>query len=69
MSTNDTTRTHFHTVLLADQIGQVFANIYTSIKFWNEKRQTRNILSGLTDSELNDIGLSRCDIDMISQVR
>lgn len=30
---------------------------------WNEARRTRSILSKLTEHELNDIGLTRGDID------
>jgi uncharacterized protein YjiS (DUF1127 family) len=69
MSTHDTTRTHFHTVLLADRIGQALAAVYDSIKSWNEERQTRAILSNLSDSELADIGLNRYDIDAVARAR
>ena len=33
---------------------------------WNDKRATRNALGKLTDRELDDIGLSRADIDRIT---
>lgn len=32
---------------------------------WYQSRQTKNVLSKLTDRELNDIGLSRSDINNI----
>ncbi len=32
---------------------------------WNERRLTRKILSKLSTRELDDIGLSRSDIDML----
>jgi uncharacterized protein YjiS (DUF1127 family) len=33
------------------------------VMMWNEKRIQRNILSGLTDAQLKDIGLSKADIE------
>ncbi|WP_116598937.1 DUF1127 domain-containing protein [Primorskyibacter marinus] len=65
----DTTRTHFHTVLLADRVGQVLANAYAGIKGWNEERQTRKALSSLTDTELADIGLTRGEINSVARGR
>ena len=32
---------------------------------WNETRKTRALLSGLTDRQLDDIGLCRADIDKV----
>lgn len=34
---------------------------------WNDARVTRKALSGLTSRELDDIGLTRADIDAIAQ--
>ncbi len=36
-----------------------------AISAWNEARRTRNALNRLSDRELDDIGLSRADIDFI----
>ncbi|MCI1678787.1 MAG: DUF1127 domain-containing protein [Ewingella americana] len=33
------------------------------VMMWNEKRIHRNILNGLTDAQLKDIGLSKADIE------
>ncbi len=33
---------------------------------WNNKRETRNALSKLSERELTDIGLSRADVDAMS---
>lgn len=33
------------------------------VMMWNEKRIQRNILNGLTDCQLKDIGLSKADIE------
>ncbi|SMX29947.1 hypothetical protein TRP8649_04087 [Pelagimonas phthalicica] len=40
-----------------------FAGVFTS---WMQARETRKALSGLSDRELDDIGLSRADIDAIT---
>jgi uncharacterized protein YjiS (DUF1127 family) len=34
---------------------------------WNERRATRNALSQLSDRELDDIGLTRGDIDVVAR--
>jgi len=40
--------------------------ILSAFSTWNDKRATRNALDKLTDRELDDIGLSRADIDRIT---
>ena len=40
--------------------------ILSAFSTWNDKRATRNALDKLTDRELDDIGLSRGDIDRIT---
>ena len=39
----------------------------SSVTTWNENRRTRAALSRLTTHELEDIGLTRGDIDMIGR--
>jgi uncharacterized protein YjiS (DUF1127 family) len=34
---------------------------------WNDARVTRNALAKLSDRELNDIGLTRYDIDRVTR--
>ncbi|MGB5869927.1 MAG: DUF1127 domain-containing protein [Albidovulum sp.] len=41
--------------------------ILVSIASWNDARMTRSALGKLSDRELDDIGLSRGDIDHITQ--
>jgi uncharacterized protein YjiS (DUF1127 family) len=41
--------------------------ILASIASWNDARMTRSALGKLSDRELDDIGLSRGDIDYIAQ--
>lgn len=43
--------------------------LLSSISAWNDTRVTRNALGKLSDRELDDIGLSRGDIDAIGSVR
>lgn len=44
---------------------QFFARIHTAVATWNDARVTRNALGKLSDRELDDIGLSRGDIDRL----
>ena len=46
--------------------GTRLSSIYTNILAWNDARITRRALSGLSDHELDDIGLVRGDIDKIA---
>ena len=43
------------------------AGLVTRFTTWNEARRTRNALARLTDHELDDIGLTRGDIDAIGR--
>lgn len=45
---------------------QGLGSIGESFAAWNDARVTRNALSRLTDRELDDIGLTRADIDTIA---
>jgi uncharacterized protein YjiS (DUF1127 family) len=47
-------------------LGGLFANITGTIAAWNDARITHKSLSALTARELDDIGLSRGDIDAIA---
>jgi uncharacterized protein YjiS (DUF1127 family) len=40
--------------------------LFAAIAAWNDARQTRNELAKLSDRELDDIGLSRGDIDRVA---
>lgn len=46
-------------------IGRLYANTVGLLATWNDARTTRNALSRLSDRELDDIGLSRGDIDRV----
>ncbi|MEM6307719.1 MAG: DUF1127 domain-containing protein [Pseudomonadota bacterium] len=44
----------------------IVQKLFALIAAWNDARMTRKALSHLTARELNDIGLTRADIDNIS---
>lgn len=61
MATYDTTQTPGFT----GRIGQSFSSVAASVVAWNDTRMTRNALRQLSDRELDDIGLSRGDVEVI----
>ena len=69
MAALDTTRTTTGSFGLVGRIGATFAAVVNSAIEWNDARATRNALSGLTDRELEDIGLCRGDIDAVAEGR
>lgn len=44
-----------------------FSAAISKLVAWNDERVTRNALAGLTNRELDDIGLVRGDIDDIAR--
>ncbi|MCJ7872991.1 DUF1127 domain-containing protein [Phaeobacter sp. J2-8] len=50
-----------------DRIGRSVSIMINRIQEWKDARATRTLLSSLSDAELNDIGLSRADIDRIAR--
>ncbi len=42
-------------------------DIFNNIRTWNRVRQTRNELGGLTNRELDDLGINRGDIPFIAK--
>ena len=67
MAIFDTTRTTYGSASATSRFASSFNAIIASIVAWNDARVTRNTLSGLTDRELADIGLSRADIDTVAE--
>ncbi len=65
MAAIDTPRVQF-TTDTNGRIGRFFAGALATFIAWNDARVTRNALAQLSDRELDDIGLCRGDIDMIS---
>ncbi|RMC35072.1 DUF1127 domain-containing protein [Paracoccus alkanivorans] len=48
-------------------LGSVVANLASLIGSWNDTRKTRRELNRLSDRELDDIGLTRGDIERIAR--
>lgn len=66
MSSFDTTR-HYTTAHAANRLGLVIVTALQSLTQWYARRQTRKLLSALSDRELDDIGLGRSEITRISR--
>ncbi len=47
-------------------VAKFIANSLGAVAAWNDARVTRKALSHLSDHELEDIGLSRRDIDTVA---
>lgn len=63
MALIDTPRAHAHT---RPALGLV-ARLVEAVISWNDRRATRKALSQLSDRELDDIGLSRGDIERVAR--
>ncbi len=61
MSAIDTTRPS------ASRLQGVLAQMIHGFASWNDARATRKALSKLSDRELDDIGLTRGDIDAVAR--
>lgn len=66
MATFDTTRTSYGSPSKS-RFFNIISALTAAIVAWNDARVTRKALAGLTDRELEDIGLSRSDIDAVAQ--
>lgn len=66
MAAFDTTRTTYGSSRAAYRIAVFVTDVADAIIAWNDTRVTRKALSALTDRELDDIGLTRGDIDVVS---
>lgn len=69
MAALEPTRASIGSLGLAGRIGATLASIVAAVVEWNDARVTRNALSGLSDRELDDIGLCRGDIDTVAEGR
>ena len=66
MAIFDTTRTTYGSASAASRFSALLSSAFAAVVAWNDARVTRNALSDLTDRELEDIGLSRADIDYVA---
>ncbi len=69
MAALDNTRIATGSFGLVGRIGSIFAAVTNAVVEWNDARATRDALNGLTDRELDDIGLCRGDIDVVAEGR
>ena len=67
MAAFDTTRTNYDVASAANRLSAFVADTFSAVIDWNDARVTRKALGGLTDRELEDIGLIRGDIDAVAQ--
>lgn len=68
MAAYETTRRAPFGAIATLRIASLFGGIAAAVSGWNDTRVTRNALAKLSDRELDDIGLSRGDIDRIGEV-
>lgn len=66
MAVFSTTRPLTSGQVSAGRITKALFNVFAAVSAWNDMRVTRNSLAKLSDRELDDIGLSRGDIDHLS---
>ena len=62
MSAIDTNRVHGGTGSFG-----IGSKIWAAVTAWNDARVTKNALNRLTDRELDDIGLTRGDIETVAR--
>lgn len=56
-------------VELAARLSRAFTTVTDLLVDWHEARLTRKSLAALTDRELDDIGLTRADIERVARGR
>ena len=66
MAAFDTTRPHYGAASVAGALKTLIVSTIGQVTAWNDARVTRKALSALSDRELDDIGLSRGDIDLVA---
>ena len=69
MTTYSLNSTTFAITSVAAHISGAVHSAIDAAVFWNDARLTRNALKSLSDRELEDIGLSRNDIETVARTR
>jgi uncharacterized protein YjiS (DUF1127 family) len=67
MALYETTRAPIGGRSLAGRMSATFASLVSTVIAWNDARVTRNSLAQLSDRELDDIGLTRGDIEEVAE--
>ncbi|MEP3636553.1 MAG: DUF1127 domain-containing protein [Paracoccaceae bacterium] len=66
MAAFDTTRPVYGSASIAGQFASFFTLVMDKVISWNDARMTRKTLLGLSDRQLEDIGLIRGDVDAMT---
>ncbi len=66
MALYETTRPQIGGQSLRGRPSSILASLVSAFIVWNDARVTRNSLAQLSDRELDDIGLSRGEIDEVA---
>lgn len=61
--------THHRARFTGFPVAAPFGELFARLTAWNDARRTRDALSRLSVHELDDIGLTRADIDRIANRR
>ena len=69
MATFDTTRTAYGSTSAVSSFSRFLSSVVAAVIAWNDTRVTRKALEGLSNRELEDIGLCRGDIDAVAESR
>lgn len=67
MALTDLGRSRGHSSSFTETLRDGVAGVVSTLIHWNDARKTRKILSALSSRELDDIGLTRADIDIIAR--
>lgn len=67
MALYDTTRAPSGGRSLTGRLSAMVASLASGLISWNDARVTRNSLAQLSDRELDDIGLTRGDIEEVAE--
>jgi len=65
MAAFETTTTHVNGGVFGGRLSDAIRGTVAAVVAWSDARETRRVLSKLTDRELDDIGLNRADIDAL----
>lgn len=66
MAATDFNRSASGSASVANRVSNYFSNLVGTFVAWNEARVTRSSLNALSDRELEDIGLTRGDINDVA---
>ena len=69
MALIDLGRSRGQTFSFSDTLRTRVNSVLGALADWNDLRKTRKVLSSLSNAELDDIGLSRADVDMVTRHR